>query len=92
MQNVSTQKASELPPGVKSAVEQLLGRPIDADEEVSIVAVPSQHLPPSENRAVVARELEAFLNRRADKTKDVPDGEIELAVDEAVDHLRHSRG
>lgn len=50
--------------------------------------VPSQHLPSSENRAVVARELEAFLNRRADKTKDVPDGEIELAVDEAVDHLR----
>jgi hypothetical protein len=36
--------------------------------------------------------LEAFLNRRAEKTKDVPDGEIEQAVDEAVDHLRHSRG
>jgi hypothetical protein len=42
MQNVSIQKASELPQPLKSAVEQLLGRPIGADEEVSIVAVPPQ--------------------------------------------------
>jgi hypothetical protein len=92
VQNISIQKASELPPGVKSPVEQFLGRPIDADEEVSVAAVPSQHFPSSENRAIVARELEGFLNRRAEKTKHVPDGEIEMAVDEAVDHVRHSRG
>jgi hypothetical protein len=92
MQNVSIQKASELAPRVKSAVEQLLGRPIDADEEVSIVAVPPQQVPPSGNRAAVAQSLEAFLNRRAEKTRDVSDREIDAAVDEAVDHARHSRG
>jgi hypothetical protein len=92
MQNVSIQKASELPPRVKSAVEQLLGRPIDADEEVSIVAVPPQQVPPSGNRAAAAQDLEAFLNRRAEKTRDVSDREIDAAVDEAVDHVRHSRG
>jgi hypothetical protein len=92
MQNVSIQKASELPPRVKSAVEQLLGRPIDADEEISVVAVPPQQVPPWENRAAVAQDLEAFLNRRAEKTRDVSDQEIDAAVDEAVDHVRHSRG
>jgi len=46
MRNVSSQKASDLLQGVKSAVEQLLGRPIDADEEVSVVAVPPQQIPP----------------------------------------------
>jgi hypothetical protein len=45
--NVSIQKASELPLRLKSAVEQLLGRPIDADEEVSIGAVPPQQIAPS---------------------------------------------
>jgi len=90
--NVSIQKASELPRGVKSAVEQLLGRPIDADEEVSIVAVPAQQVPPSENRAAAAQRLEAFLNRRAEKIRDVSDEAIDAAVDEAVDHVRHSRG
>jgi hypothetical protein len=91
MQNVSIQKASELPQPVKSAVEQLLGRPIDADEEVSIVAVPPQQVPPSENRAAVAQKLDAFLNRRAEKIQDVSDQEIDASVDEAVDHVRHSR-
>ena len=92
MQNVSIQKASELSPPLNSAVEQLLGRPIDAAEEVSIVAVPPHQVPPSENRAAVARKLEAFLNRRAEKIPDVSDQEIDAAVDEAVDSVRHSRG
>ena len=92
MQNVSIQQASDLSPSVRSAVEQLLGRPIDADEEVSVAAVPRRQFPPSASPARVASELEAFLDRRAEKTKDVPDGEIEAAVEDAVDHVRHSRG
>ena len=92
MHNVSIQKASELPPPLKSAVEQLLGRPIDADEEVSIAAVPPQQIAPSTSRASVAAKLEAFLNRRAAKVSDVPDDELDAAIDDAVDHLRHSRG
>jgi hypothetical protein len=39
----------------------------------------------------VARNLEAFLNRRAAKVKDVPEEEIDTVVDEAVHHVRHSR-
>jgi hypothetical protein len=92
MQNVSIQKASELPPRLKSAVEQLLGRPIEADEEVSIAAVPPQQIAPSESRASVAEKLEAFLSRRAEKVSDVPDDELDAVIDEAVDRSRHSRG
>lgn len=92
MQNVSIQKAGELPQPVKSAVEQLLGRPIGADEEVSIVAVPAQQVSPCGNRAAAAQKLDAFLNRRAEKIRDVSDREIDAAVDEAVDHVRHTPG
>jgi len=92
MHNISIQKASELPPRLKSAVEQLLGRPIDADEEVSIAAVPPQQIAPSKSRASVAEKLEAFLSRRAAKVSDVSDDELDTAIDDAVDHLRHSRG
>jgi len=90
MQNVSIHKASHLPEAVKSAVEQLLGRSIAADEEISVVAVPPQQVPPPENRTAVARNLEAFLNRRAAKVRDVPEEEIDAVVDEAVHHVRHS--
>src|ERR1035438_5507527 len=67
MQTVSIQRAGDLPPGVKSAVEQLLGRMIAADEEVSVAAVPPRQIAPSENRAIVAQQLENLLNRRAAK-------------------------
>jgi hypothetical protein len=92
MHNVSIQKASELHPRLKSAVEELLGRPIDAEEDVGIAAVPPQQIAPSKSRASVAENLEAFLNRRATKVSDVPDDELDAAIDDAVDHLRHSRG
>ena len=45
--------------------------------------------PFSEDRATVARKLEAFLNRRAQKVKDVPEAEIDAVIDEAVGHARH---
>jgi hypothetical protein len=48
-------------------------------------------VPPSNDRVSVARKLEALLNRRFEKVKDVPEREIDAVVDEAVDHVRHSR-
>ncbi len=90
MHNVSIQKASELPPRLKSAVEELLGRPIDAEEDVGIAAVPPQQI--STSRPLVAEKLEAFLGRRAAMVSDVSDDELDAVIDEAVDRLRHSRG
>jgi len=91
MQNVSIQKASELPPMVRSAVEQLLGRPIAPDEEISVAAVPPQRVPPAESRAAVARNLEALLDRRADKISGLPEEEIDASIDEAIHAVRHQR-
>jgi len=92
MQNISIQRAGDLPQTVRSAVEQLLGRRIAPDEEISVAALPPQQISPSEGRSGVARRLEAFLDRRARKVGDVPDAEIDAAIDEAVKQARHSRG
>lgn len=92
MQSVSIHKASELQPNVKSAVEQLLGRPIQADEEVSVVASPPRQSAASPERAEIARKLKDFLDRRAEKVRDISDEEIDSAIDEAVERARHSRG
>ena len=91
MQNISVQKASELPEAVRSAVEQLLGRSIGPDEEVSVAAVPPQQVAPSESRAAVARNLEAFLNRRTGKVAAVSEEEIDAAIEEGLDVVRHKR-
>jgi hypothetical protein len=91
MQNVAIQKASELPPAVRSAVEQLLGRRVEADEEVSVVVVPPQQAPISGNSAATVQGLEAFLERRAEKVRDVPEKEIDAAIDEAASQVRRRR-
>jgi hypothetical protein len=91
MNNVATQKAGELSPRVKSAVEELLGRTVGTDEEISVIATPPQQPPPSRDRATIARQLEELLNRRAAKVKDLPEQEVESAIDEALNHVRHSR-
>ena len=91
MQNVSVRKASELPEAVKSAVEQLLGRSIAPDEEISVAAVPPQKVPPSESRAVLVQNLEAFLNRRAEKVSGLSEEEIDSAIDEGLGIARYNR-
>ena len=48
-------------------------------------------VPPSESRAAAARNLEAFLNRRADKVDGLPEEEIDAAIDEALRAVRHKR-
>lgn len=90
MQDVTVRKAGEMPPPLKAAVEQILGRPIAADEEISIVAVPPQQVAPS-GRVAIVENLEALLNRRANKVQDIPEDEIDSLVDEAVHHARHNR-
>lgn len=91
MPNVTVQKAGEMPPPLKAAVEQILGRAIGADEEVSIVAVPPQQVAPSGDRTAVVEKIEALLNRRAEKVRDVPEDEIDSVIDDAIERARHHR-
>jgi hypothetical protein len=39
----------------------------------------------------VARNLEAFLNRRADRVNNLPEEEIDVAIDDALSGVRHKR-
>ena len=91
MENIRIQKAHELPDTVRSAVERLLGRSVAPDEEISVVAVPARQIAPSASRAEAALKLEALLNRRAEKVKDIAKDVIDAAIDEAAHHVRHSR-
>ena len=50
----------------------------------------SQEAVPSPDRAAIARELQKLLNQRAEKL-DISEHEIDLAIDEAVEHVRHKR-
>lgn len=88
-------KANELSDDERRAVEGLLGRKLEADETVSIRA--SKGVVVKEAPTGKARD-EAFARflSRADETaqtaQQVADADIESAIDDAVTHVRRSRG
>ena len=84
-------KASELSPEVRQAVETLLGRPLDPEEHVSVMAYLPQKAPTGGTRADLARRLEERMNKTAEKLKDVPEAELDALIEEAVDDVRHHR-
>jgi hypothetical protein len=86
--SVLIHKAAELRPQTRAALEAELGRPLQDDEEVSIMAFLPHAAPMGETRREAARRLEEHLTRIDEKTKSVPEGEIEDALDDALRSVR----
>jgi len=55
------------------------------------VVVPDESVQNAGDKAAVVEKLEALLNRRAEKVRDIPEDEIDSVIDEAVDHARQRR-
>jgi hypothetical protein len=91
MENVSINLARDLPASARSAVENLLGRSLRDDEEVSIMALDPHPAPSGDARRASAERLRGALDQLAQKAHDVADGEVDDAVDEAMNHIRPRR-
>ncbi len=90
-QNIAIRIAGNLPENIRAAVEQLLGRPVAANEEIKVIATPKKEHSLSPERAAAARALKEHFDRRAEAVKDIPDCELDAVIDEACDHVRHNR-
>jgi len=88
MGNIAIHKANELPSDARRAVERVLGRVLEPDEEVSIMAISPHPAPTGVARERMARQLEDRIAKTADRVRDIPDSEQEAAIDEAVNHVR----
>jgi hypothetical protein len=72
------------------AIESLLGRALRDEESVTIR--PTRMLsdaPVGEERTRLFRRYQDDLDQLADRVKDVPEDEIDAAIDEALRHARH---
>ena len=88
MGNVAIHKANELSSDARRVVECVLGRALEPDEEVSIMAFSPHEAPTGEARQKLARQLEDRITRTAESVRHVPDDEQEAAIDDAVSHVR----
>jgi hypothetical protein len=88
MGDIAIHKANELPSDARCAVERVLGRVLEPDEEVSIMAFSPHDAPTGEARQKLARQLEDRITRTAESVRQVPDDEQEAAIDDALHHVR----
>jgi len=91
MSNTATNWARDLAPPVKAAIESLLGRSLQDDEQVSVRAFQRHPAPQGEAWQKAAHRLEEQLGRMTEKAKEVSQEEMEAAFDEALLHVRPRR-
>ncbi len=91
MQNATINWARDLAAPAKAAIENLLGRPLQDDEQVSVRVYRRHEAPRGDARRKAARRLEEHLDRMASKAKDVSQVEMEAAIDEALEQARPKR-
>jgi len=88
MGDIAIHKANELPSDARRVVERVLGRVLEPDEEVSIMAFSPHEAPTGEARRKLARQLEERITRTAESVRQVPDDEQEAAINDALKHAR----
>jgi hypothetical protein len=84
-------KASDLPPDIRQAVGRLLGRQLEPEEHISVMAYEPHAAPTGAARSELAARLKGRIDKTAAKLKDVAESEIDDLIDEAVNHVRHHR-
>jgi hypothetical protein len=88
MEQSSLHSARRLSPPVRSALEQLLGRPLGDNEAISVRAYEPHEAPSKEQQRALADELRQYFARIDSKSKDIPENEREEILDEAIRSVR----
>ena len=83
-------RESEFTPQERQAVEILVGRPLQAGESVGLHVYPARSVPSSVGQDRAWRGLLSLSDKMAENAKDVPPDELEAAINEACDHVRHN--
>lgn len=88
MNTIAVRRARELQGAVRTWLEGLFGRPLDPDEEVTVMAFPPHPPTKGDERQAAVTRMERFLATSAQHTQDAPADEFDAAVDDAMRHVR----
>jgi hypothetical protein len=86
---IMVHNVKDLSPGQRLAIEGLLGRPLSDEESLTIrPARVLKDAPSATERTRSFRQYLDHLDTLAGRVKDVPEAEIDAAIDEAMQHVR----
>ena len=88
MANVVVCRVRDLGVQTREWVANMFGRPLAEDEQVTVMVFPPGQAPsPSQGQAAWGR-IKDILNRAEENMSNVPEEEVEAAIDEAMAHVR----
>ena len=88
MPNVLIHKANELKPQTRAAVEAELGRSLQDDEDVSIMAFSAHDAPIGEARQDAAHKLKSYFKEIDSRIVSVSNEEFEALLNESLKNVR----
>jgi hypothetical protein len=88
MRSLFTHKTRELPPNAKEAIENLLGRRLAEEEEISIWASAPHAAPTGDARNEAWRQLDQHLDYMGAQAQGTAE-DLENLADEVCDEVRH---
>ena len=88
MESIVVRKAKELDSAAKQWVQRLLGRQLEDDEQVTVLAFPPHAAPPEAVRQQAVARLNRILDKAAANAEHIPERELDAGIDEAMDHVR----
>ena len=89
MQNGALRKVTELSVDTRHAMEGILGRSLQEDEVVSITTYKSA--PRGRAREEASTRLLERIDKTGKRAEGVSEEQIDAAIDEAADYVRHHR-
>lgn len=87
MPNGALRRVAELSLDTRHAMEGILGRALQEDEVIAINAY--KPAPSGEAREEASRRLLERIDKTVQKLNGVPEEQIDAAIDEAADYVRH---
>jgi len=87
MSNGALHKVTDLKSDTRHAMEAVIGRSLQEDEVITVNVFKSA--PTGQARDWASRRLLDRVDRTARKARGIPEGDVDAAIDEAVDHVRH---
>lgn len=87
---IVVRRARDLDPAARAWVASLFGHDIPDDQEISVALGALKHVPTAEERRAANERLDQLLAEIHQRVKDVPEEEMEEALDEAMQHVRPS--
>ena len=88
MPNMAIQRVADLDPFARDWVQRLLGRPLTDNEEVTVLVSAPHPAPAGIGRKAALDRIERVLDRAAENMREVPEGQFEAVVDEAMASVR----